>query len=94
MYLLATLLQKLEQWDKDLFVKINSHWTNPFFDTVMPYLRKSIYWAPLYMFILVFVLANYKIKGYWWVVFFLITVSLTDMSGVYLFKYNFHRIRP
>ena len=82
------------QWDQLLFEKINSDWSNPFFDAVMPFLRNSIHWMPLYLFVLVFVLANFKIKGLWWFVFFLSTIALTDMTGTYVFKHEFERLRP
>jgi membrane-associated phospholipid phosphatase len=94
MYLLTTLWQKILQWDHDLFIKLNSKWTNPFFDSIMPYMRHSIIWIPLYLFILVLVLLNFRIKAYWWIIFFLVTVALTDMTGTKLFKYGFERIRP
>jgi len=94
MYLLSTFWQKLIQWDHDLFVKLNSKWTNPLFDTLMPFMRHSIFWIPLYLFILVLVLVNFRVKAYWWIIFFLVTVALTDMTGTKLFKYGFERIRP
>jgi undecaprenyl-diphosphatase len=93
-FLAITFWQKLLQWDQSLFVKINSDWTNPVFDTIMPLLRNSACWVPLYMFMLVFVLLNFKVKGLWWVVFFLCTIALTDMTGNYVFKYGFERLRP
>ncbi len=95
MYLLAiNFWQKLVQWDRHLFEKINSDWTNSFFDAVMPFLRNSIVWVPLYLFLLIFVLINFKIKGIWWAVLFLSTVALTDMTGTYVFKHGFDRLRP
>lgn len=94
MFLLNILLHKLEQLDRELFLTINKRWANSLFDEVMPFLRKSVHWAPLYLFILVFVLVNFRLKGLWWSVFFLCTVAITDMSGTYLFKHNFQRIRP
>lgn len=85
---------KLVEWDQSLFVKINRDWANPVFDTIMPFLRQSTSWAPLYLFLLVLVLLNFKIKGLWWAVFFLSTVALTDMTGNYVFKHGFERLRP
>jgi len=86
--------QKLVQWDQHLFEKINVDWANPFFDAVMPFLRNSLSWVPLYMFLLVFVLMNFKVKGIWWAVLFLSTIALTDMTGTYVFKHAFERLRP
>ncbi len=95
MYLLViNFWQKLVEWDQSLFEKINGDWANSFFDTVMPFLRNSINWAPLYLFLLVFVLMNFKVKGIWWAVLFLSTVALADMTGTYVFKHGFDRLRP
>ncbi|HEV7780839.1 MAG TPA: phosphatase PAP2 family protein [Chitinophagaceae bacterium] len=89
-----TFWEKLLQWDRHLFETINSGCANPFFDAVMPFLRNSLHWAPLYLFLLVFVLQNFKLRGLWWVIFFLVTVALTDMTGNYAFKQVFQRDRP
>ncbi|MEP6700018.1 MAG: phosphatase PAP2 family protein [Bacteroidota bacterium] len=86
--------QRIVQWDQYLFKKINGDWTNPLFDIIMPFLREALYWAPLYIFLVVLVLMNFKIKGLWWFVFCLITVALTDMTGTYVFKHGFERLRP
>src|SRR3569832_1058985 len=84
-------LVKLDQW---LFVKINSDWSNPVFDAVMPFFRNPGNWAPLYLFMLVFILLNFKTRGVWWIVFFLSTVALIDMTGNYVFKHGIERVRP
>ena len=94
MFFLATFLQKLEQWDQWLFMKINGEWTNPMFDSLMPFLRSPFCWVPLYIFLLVFALINFRTKGLWWSVFFLSTIALTDLAGTYLLKHNFYRLRP
>lgn len=89
-----TFWQQLVQWDQQLFEKINSDWSNPVFDAIMPLLRNSLTWIPLYTFLLVFMLLNFKVKGIWWAVLFLSTVALTDMTGNYGFKYVLERPRP
>ena len=95
MVLLAfNFLEKMGQWDQSLFKKINSDWANPVFDFLMPWLRLSSVWAPLYLFLAVFIFQNFKIKGLWWAVFFICTVALTDMTGTYVFKHAFERFRP
>lgn len=84
-------LEKLDQW---LFIKINSGSANPFFDSLMPFMRYPLNWAPLYLFFGAFALLNYKGKGAWWILFFICTIALTDMTGNHFFKQNFERIRP
>lgn len=91
---LLNILQKLEKLDQWLFMAINSGFTNSFFDRLMPFMRYALNWAPLYVFLGAFVLLNYKIKGAWWILFFIVTIALTDMTGNYLFKHVFERVRP
>lgn len=84
----------LKEWDRDLFIKLNSDWTNSFFDLVLPWVRNPSLWVPLYLFLFFFVILNFKIKSGWWVLLFIATVALTDMTGTYLIKHNFERLRP
>jgi membrane-associated phospholipid phosphatase len=94
-YLLQSgFLNKLEQLDQWLFIKLNSGLANPFFDDLMPFMRNGINWAPLYLFLAVFAVLNFKRKGGWWILFFVATVALTDMIGNNVFKQNFGRDRP
>jgi len=95
MYLLqGNLLQKLLEWDQWLFLQINNRQSNSVFDWLMPFLRYSYFWAPLYLFLLVFVLLNFKGRGWWWVLLFICTVSLTDLVSSRLIKESFERLRP
>ena len=94
-YLLQTgLLEKLKQWDQSFFIKLNSDWTNPVFDSLMPFMRNGMHWAPVYLFFGMLALFNFKRRGAWWILFFITTVALTDLGGNYLFKQNFYRPRP
>jgi len=92
--LIITAWEKLKELDQWLFIKLNSGLTNPIFDAIMPFLRNGTHWAPLYLFLAVFVLLNFKTKGVWWALLFIVTIAITDMTGTYVFKHNFHRFRP
>jgi membrane-associated phospholipid phosphatase len=96
MYLLnlLSILEKLEKFDQWLFIQLNTGTANSFFDAVLPYMRYGLNWAPLYIFLITFALLNFKSRGAWWVLFFIVTVALTDMTGNYVFKHGFERIRP
>jgi len=86
--------ETLARWDRHLFVLVNSKTANPVFDFLMPWLRNPLAWAPLYLFFAIFALLNFGVKGIWWIVLFLSTVAITDMTGTYLFKHSFERLRP
>ena len=86
--------ESLEEADRLLFLHINRDWTLPALDAIMPFLREANIWMPLYLFVLLLVFINFRGKGLWWAVFFVCTVALTDMTGTYVFKHNFQRLRP
>jgi membrane-associated phospholipid phosphatase len=92
--LTVSFWEKLEKWDHWLFSKVNSEWTNGLFDLILPYLRDSVLWVPLYLFVLVFMMVNFGKKGLWWCVAFIIAVSAADLIGTRIFKYGFERTRP
>jgi undecaprenyl-diphosphatase len=88
------LWQKVDAWDKKVFLQLNSGWTNPLFDWLLPYFRDSVFWAPLYLLMLSFMLLNYGRKGLWWSIALLCTVAIADMVGARVFKEGFERLRP
>jgi membrane-associated phospholipid phosphatase len=81
-------------WDKDLFRIINTGWTNPVFDNVLPWLRISYVWAPLYLFILVYALTNFKKNAGWWIILAAVTAAVTDFVSSSVIKDHTHRLRP
>ncbi len=93
-FLSVSVWQQLEEWDKWLFIQLNSKWTNPVFDLFFPYFRDSVFWTPLYLFIFAFIIINYGKKGCWWSIAFLCTVAIADMVGTRIFKEGFQRLRP
>jgi membrane-associated phospholipid phosphatase len=88
------LMEQLLTYDRQLFRIINSKWSNAFFDWLMPWLRNSNVWLPLYLFLLLFGLINYKKTGWWWVIFGACTVILTDFISSKLIKELIIRTRP
>ncbi len=92
--LTVSFWQQLQDWDSRVFLILNHKVANPFFDTVLPFFRDSVFWAPLYLFIMAFVFLNYGAKGLWWALGFLLTVALADLTGTYLFKETIQRLRP
>ncbi len=87
-------MEQVFAYDKQLFRSINYGWQNSFFDWLMPWLRNSTVWIPLYLFLVLFTLVNYKKTGWWWVVFAACTVILTDFVSSKIIKENIIRLRP
>lgn len=87
-------MQSLLQWDRQLLKLINAEWSNSFFDSLLPFLRNPPIWLPLYLFLFLFSLINYKKTGWIWALFFIGTVVLSDFVSSDLIKQNIFRLRP
>jgi membrane-associated phospholipid phosphatase len=80
--------------DYFLFSKLNGEWHNPFFDNVIPFIRESYLWLPFSFFLILFTTINYKTRGWYWVLFFILNAMLSDFVSSTLIKENFIRLRP
>ncbi|MEO7308666.1 MAG: phosphatase PAP2 family protein [Ferruginibacter sp.] len=87
-------MQQLIHLDKELFKLVNGQWTNSFFDWIGPWLRNSTVWVPLYLFLFLFLLINFKKDGLWIVIFAIITIAITDPVSSKILKPYFNRVRP
>lgn len=92
--LILSFWQQIDALDKRLFIHLNSGYTNTFFDWILPYFRDSVFWAPLYLLMLSFMVINFGKKGWWWSLALLCTIALTDVIGTRVFKEGFERLRP
>lgn len=84
----------IKQFDYSLFSKMNEQWHTSFFDTFLPFIREPFVWVPLYFFLVCFTIINFKVRGFYWVLFFILNVMLSDYVSSTLIKENFFRIRP
>lgn len=87
-------MEQLLLYDRHLFKIINNQWSNSFFDWLMPWLRNSTMWVPLYLFLLLLGTVNFKKTGWWWVFFAAGTAILTDFISSGIIKHNIIRLRP
>jgi membrane-associated phospholipid phosphatase len=93
-YICATIMYKIIHADRKLFEFVNDHLHNSFFDFLMPLMRNSSTWYPLYIFLLAFVLINFKKDKWQWVLFAITTVYVSNYVSSNLIKENIHRLRP
>jgi len=93
MFLLAGFWATILYWDQTILFYINQVLSNPLFDSVLPWLRESAFWIPLYLFFIAFALVNFGKNGVMWVAFFIIAVSLCDQAGGFI-KHWIERPRP
>jgi membrane-associated phospholipid phosphatase len=94
--ILASLsfINTLKSFDYWFFTKINGEWHTPFLDNLLPLCREAIFWLPFYIFLILFVTINYKRKGWYWVIFFIMIAAVSDFLSSSIIKEYFFRIRP
>lgn len=88
------MFDHLIQLDHQLFLGINQGMANAFFDWLMPLLRNKFFWSPLYLFLIVFLIRNYKKEGVICVLFLLLTFAIADFFSASMIKPLFERLRP
>lgn len=87
------MLEWLKELDRDLLLYLNSFHT-PFLDPVMFWITKTLFWLPLYLFLLFLTIKYFKKD--WWIVIIGIALAilLTDRITSGFMKPFFERLRP
>jgi membrane-associated phospholipid phosphatase len=80
--------------DYALFELINVKMSNAFFDFFLKWMRNEWIWVPFYTFIIAFFFFNYGKKGYWWLLFCLLTFATSDTVSSRIIKKSVERLRP
>ena len=91
---MANFLDQLLSWDKQAFIAINRNGSSDILNIVLPFLRESQFWVPFYLFMILFMTMNFKLRGWWWVLGFVLTAALADIISSQLIKETILRIRP
>jgi membrane-associated phospholipid phosphatase len=86
--------QKIKPFDSWLLSKINQTWSNDLLDYTIPFVRETLFWIPLYLFLFLFAVLNFGKKGAWWILGFLLTASLADIISSQFIKETIFRLRP
>lgn len=92
--MVLSVLQEILRWDRELFNKINGQWTNPLFDTLLPYTRNANLWGPFYLFFIVLAIINFRRTGMYWVLGAILTVATSDIISSWGIKEWVFRLRP
>jgi len=88
------MLEELIRFDRMVFHFINDGLSNPVFDLIMPYLRNRYFWVPVYVFLAVFFIRNYRKYGWYMLLFFGITFGISDYFSASVVKPLVERLRP
>ncbi|MGN7985712.1 phosphatase PAP2 family protein [Pedobacter sp. 22226] len=88
------MIESIQQFDVELFLKIHRGLSNSFFDWLMPLMRNRFFWSPLYLFIIVFCIKQYKKQGYYIIGMVLFTFAMGDLIASRVVKPWVSRVRP
>lgn len=88
------MIHLIQQWDIAILKQIHQHAQHPFFDQVLPLFRIAETWVPLYLFMLVLVLVNFRKHQWQWCLTALLVPAVTDGISSHLIKETFYRVRP
>lgn len=88
------MLDKIIELDYLWFYFIHFEWSNKFFDYLLPFIRNQFFWVPLYLFLLLFMLINYRRKGAYWCLGYLVAFGITDYTCSSIIKPWVQRLRP
>lgn len=88
------MLETLIEWDKILFELINQTLSNGFFDIILPFMRNKYVWVPFYIFLISYLIINYRLKGLAVSVMAILTITISDQTSSSLIKNTVERLRP
>lgn len=86
-------MEKIQAWDSDLFLYLNSNHSD-IFDPFMYLATQTWPWIPLYLFLAILLIRNYKKFGWWLILAAIAAVSLADKFTSGFMKPYFGRLRP
>ncbi len=87
-------METLLTFDYQLFDLINGQFYHAFLDAIMPFWRSKYFWAPLYLFGIMFIGLNYRKQAPYILVFLLLAIILSDQVSSGLIKPLVNRLRP
>ena len=88
------MMSTIQHIDELILKMVNIHCANTVLDTLTVLWRNPYFWAPVYLFLLVWMIKSYGMKGLWWCGFFLMTFLFCDAISASVLKPMFHRVRP
>ena len=92
--MMQTFWDALLAKDQALFSKINGQWTSPLADHLMPWLRTSNNWYPMYAAILAYIFIKWGKNAWKWILILAVNIAATDQISSSFFKPFVHRLRP
>ncbi|MDE3234848.1 MAG: phosphatase PAP2 family protein [Bacteroidota bacterium] len=93
-FLSISFLEWLKHIDQQIFLKVNTIWTNSLLDKLFVWWREQSHWYFLYVLLLVFIIVKFKWKFWQWLLCALATVGISDGISSHILKDWIGRVRP
>jgi undecaprenyl-diphosphatase len=87
-------MSSIIQADQQIFLWIQHHCHNAFFDIIFPWLRHKQNWNLFYMALGLFMVSKYKLTGLYIILTVILALGLSDNISSQLIKPLIHRDRP
>lgn len=87
------MIEQLICWDKLLLLYLNGMHT-PFWDTFMYLISDKYIWIPFYVFLLLLIIKNYRLRTIDVIIAVVVLIAISDLTSVHCFKEVFQRLRP
>ncbi len=88
------MIEYLNHLDRNVICYLADEFHNSFLDKLLPFMREMKNWFPVYIAAAGLMIFRFKKVGLLWLLALILVVSATDLTGNYLFKKNFQRVRP
>lgn len=88
------MMLSIQEFDLDLFLAIHRGLSNHFFDWLFPLMRNKFFWSPVYLFIIIFCIRQYRKQGIYMIGILLLTFAMGDFIASKMIKPFIGRIRP
>lgn len=87
------MIDWIEHIDQAIVIAVNE-WHTPVLDEIMWHISGKWQWIPLYLFLVVLLIRQYRKQIFWPLFSVALVIVLTDQTSVHLFKEMFQRYRP
>lgn len=84
----------IQEFDLDLFLRIHRGLSCGFLDWLAPLMRNKFFWSPLYLFLIIFLVREYKRQGWLMVGLMLFAFGIGDVIASRIIKPLVARVRP
>lgn len=88
------MLQQIINLDQEVLLWIHRHLHGTVSNAIIPFLRKPLFWLPLYLILIGYFIRLWRVKAYIPILCLGVCVGVADFLSVHLFKNYFKRLRP